>query len=238
MKTCIDCSHPTNRHDNLCPNCYYIRADSDNPQSPIEALTIPHYGYTCACGENRTRVLVLMCKGGPFLQSGPPRTDRPNPRNKRAFQVAEDSSLWYAKCWNCLKATNHPGRPKKYTDDQRKWNRKNRSKVYLANLNTRVIQSYGAKGVWPHCVMCDQPATRVLYVGEFGKAPLGNHYWRCRRLAITDPHWHSQFLPYCDHHEVSNIGQRKVQKTQLVQAQIAEALWKSSRTLAEIEARQ
>lgn len=238
IKQCTQCSHPTNRHDNLCPNCYYADPESDNPQSLAEALTIETYKYTCKCGEARTPVLILMCKGGPGLLAGKPRTNRPGPRDSRAL-MATDSSLWYTQCQNCNQAFNRrpPGRPKKYTDAERKWSRNNYPKIYRANLLHKIVQSYGYDGQWPECVACMQPATRVLYIGEFGKAPLGNQYWYCRKLAITDPHWHSQFLPYCDHHEVSNIGTRMKQKRQIQAEQEMEALSKSSRTLAELEHR-
>lgn len=237
MTNCLQCSHPTNRHNHLCPNCHYANPDSLNPQSLLEAVAIETYKFICECGESRTPVLILMCKGGNFLQAGPPRTDRPNPRSERAITVANDPSLWYARCQNChwKASSRRPGRPPKHTDEERKWHKAHYPKVYKANLNRKVVQSYGSRGEWPECIACLQPATRVLYIGEFGKAPLGNHYWRCRKLAITDPTWHMQFAPYCDNHEAMNIGQRAKQKKQIQAEQLLETLWKSSRTLAELE---
>lgn len=241
MTPCTTCAHPTNRYDHLCPNCYYEGPESDNPQTIVEALTIEHEKYTCRCGESRTRVLILMCKGALFMQPGHPRTTYPTARNNRAFMVEHDPSKWYALCYNCHAAVNRrpPGRPKKYTDEERKWNRANAPKIYKANLLTNLLLSYGIKGKWPTCTMCDLPATRALYVGEFGKAPLGNHYWRCRGLALkdakTDRYWHSQFLPYCAFHEVSNIGERNRQWKAKVAAHNAEAQAKSTRTFADLE---
>lgn len=239
-KPCIDCAHPTNRHDTRCYNCYYMQPDSFNPQTQFEALTIEYERYSCACGETRTPVLILMCKGVAFMPVGPPRSDRPSPRDRRAMLVGNDASLWYARCHNChhQNLSRSPGRPPKYNDEERKWNRNNYPKIYRANLKAKIIRSYGSDGKWPTCLVCDLPATRTLYIGEFGQAPLGNHYWRCRKAGLTDPSWHIQFAPYCDNHEVSNIGQRKVEKTKLTNAQIADAQYKSTLSFAEHEARQ
>lgn len=240
-KPCTQCAHPTIRHDNLCPNCYYASSRSINPQSIGETAALGYGHYTCECGESNPRVLILMCKGGPGLQAGAPRSDRAKPRDSRAILVTYDPSLWYACCYNCnhKATTRSPGRPKKYTDEQRKWNRINYSKVYKANLNTKVILSYGTRGSWPHCVACDEDATRVLYIGEFGKAPLGNQYWSCRRLAITPgplkDYWHNQFAPYCANHEVMNLGARNAYKKQLFLEELATTNYKASRTFEELQ---
>lgn len=236
MTNCLDCQRLTNRHNNLCPNCYYSKPESDNPQSVLEDVVLNTYKFTCACGQDNTRALILMCKGGPGLMPGAPKSLRPKPRNDRALMVT-NPDFWYAQCHNCYHKSNarSPGRPKKYTDEERKWMRNQYPKVYKANLNTRVVQSYGSRGEWPECITCLQPATRVLYIGEFGKAPIGNHAIRCKRLAITDPTWHMQYAPYCDNHEVMNIGQRAKQKKQIQAQELLETLWKSSRTLAELE---
>jgi hypothetical protein len=238
MKNCTTCQHSHNRHHELCGNCYYVTPESDNPQSVIEALQLQQHGMVCKCGEARTRCLILRNLPGPLLKGGEPESNRENVRNARAFRVDEDPSLWYAECWNCreIRKGRKPGRPRKHSDEDRKWLRVNYNAVYRANLTTKLLQSYGNDGQWPECVMCLQPATRALYIGEFGKGPLGNHALRCRRMAISDPYWHSQFAPYCDHHEVMNVGQRHAEKQRRVQAKIDEALWKSTLTLAENEA--
>lgn len=238
MKTpCIQCSYPTNRYDRLCPNCYNVNPESTNPQSPIESMQIPRFNLTCACGEARTRALNLMCKGVGFVSPGQPKTRNQKQRDDRAFLVGDDTSQWYAKCFNCLHndSARSPGRPSKYTDEERKWNAQNYPKIYKGRIHQKAILSYGTKGAWPACVACDQPATRVLYIGEFGKAPIGNNYWRCRRLAITDPFWHSQFMPYCDHHEVMNIGQRKKEKNRLYYERLAETTYKAERSFVDLQ---
>lgn len=235
MTNCQQCSTPTNRHDNLCPNCFYIKPDSDNPQSSLEILVLETYKYACECGERRTRVLILMFKGNTFIQAGRPRTDRPIPRDKRAIQISESPELGYAQCHNCYAKHNlrGPGRPKKHKDEDRKWVRANYNKIYQGNINTKLLLSYGVQGSWPECVVCPRPATRTLYIGEFGKAPLGNHARRCRRLALLKENgWHMQFAPYCDFHQVSNIGERARQKKQIQHEQLLETLSKNARTLA------
>lgn len=177
-----------------------------------------------------------MEKGPTDDHPGLPPNRGPRGRDHRCGLVPHNPEHWFGRCHNCQQAIyrRSPGRPRKYkTAEDREFYYKNRTKIYLANLNTKVLQSYGAKGAWPGCVMCNQPATRVLYVGEFGKAPIGNQYWHCRKLAITDAHWHLQFAPYCDSHEVMNLGQRYHERKRRDNEHLMETLAKQSQILAE-----
>lgn len=204
-------------------------------------MTIETYKFVCKCGEARIPSLVLMLKESTLMvPPGPPRGRSQKLRNDRAGLCVDDPDLFYAMCQNCLFTCNHrsPGRPKKYTDEERLWIRRNAPRIWRDNKLKELVQSYGSGGQWPTCIMCDNPATRTLYVGEFGKAPKANHAIRCRVLALKDEYWHSQFLPYCDFHEVMNIGQRKAHKQHLWQEHLNLTTWKASRTIEEIEASQ
>lgn len=230
-KPCVHCSHPTNRFDSVCLNCT-AKDQHGLHQSHVEPLAIADHKFTCACGENNPHALILLEHNG--ASGREPKSKSVVYRDARAFLVYDQPNQYFARCYNCQQAIYNrpPGRPPKYkTHEEREFIRKNRTKIYLANLIRKVIQSYGIDGVWPSCVMCDSPATRTLFIGEFGKAPVGNQYVHCRRLALTEPHWHNQFAPYCEHHEVMNIAQRGKEYRRIQDERATDAREKSTRDI-------
>jgi hypothetical protein len=230
---CTNCSHPTNRHDGLCLNCFHI-GEKDVPYRIFEESTIRSEKYVCACGEKRPAALILMQKGPYDGHAGfAPCNNSARVRDHRCQLVGYDPTGWFARCYNCQQARykRPPGRPCKLTHEEREWNRKNATAVWRAHVNTRVVQSYGENGKWPECSACMMPATKVLYVGEFGKGPSGKDVWRCRKMAIDDPYWHAQYAPYCDSHQPRTLPERKAEKKRRIQESMHNEMAAATRDL-------
>lgn len=193
----------------------------------------------CKCGMADPSALILMRKIRGTDHGTPPTSKSARYRDDRALLASYDIDDYFARCYNCQQQLHGrgPGRPLKYkTPEDQKWQKENKNKMYFANLGMKVLMSYGIRGEWPSCTTCDQPATRVLYIGEFGKAPTPAHYWRCRRLAITDPYWHAQFTPYCDYHQAMPINERRLERNRLNLIRELDAMYKSTRTFADLVA--